>query len=324
MRAPGTSILKREFLRPTDPFQKWVKQRAAPNIYPDLIQNTLLDLKGPWVALDGYVEQQDRKADRRVSIIVRALLVPRGSAKDAVTLLAKSDSDVRSQTDPESSPYMFAGEAPWCRTFRETESLRLTLVVRERKVKRQRQVPVVLLRGKPVEGKLTAEATKKIYNKLIGVVEDTTPDADNDLKVTYRVEEVEEVERDVKTIPAFPCVVSFNPISHTRSTDDVRGVILARAIAHSANLVGIPQSLDLQNEEGERVTIGVSYGDRFDRNEEAFFYVRNDVLRNYLRSERMELVWVVWGERSRSYGGGMGGIVRKDMSYVGFQSVRQL
>jgi hypothetical protein len=184
---------------------------------------------------------------------------------------------------------------------------------------------VLLLNGKPLEAGtlgLARSAIAKEDESAGASAEDASTEANVRFELTHRIEEVEVVEQEVTTVQALQCVNTFNSITRDGSGDRVHGAVLARALAHSANLWGIPQSLDLQNEIGERVTIGTWHKSVIDGNEERLFYVREDVLREYLRAKNMKLVWVIWGERSRSYGRGMAEISSKDLSYGVFQSVR--
>lgn len=50
-----------------------------------------------------------------------------------------------------------------------------------------------------------------------------------------------------------------------------------------------------------RATFGIAFRPHDFNNSESFFFVREDILRAYLKKSNLVMVWAVWGERELSY-----------------------
>ena len=79
-----------------------------------------------------------------------------------------------------------------------------------------------------------------------------------------------------------------------------RGPVLAKELATALKLVGIPQSLDLAERDGQRATCGVVHRQQAYNNSQNFFFLREDLLRAYLKQRNLSLIFFTWGERELS------------------------
>jgi hypothetical protein len=56
----------------------------------------------------------------------------------------------------------------------------------------------------------------------------------------------------------------------------------------------------MQTRQGVRATVGTRL-DIGERTAQSWFFIREDLLREYLARRKLRLVWAVWGERELSY-----------------------
>jgi hypothetical protein len=102
---------------PTEP-RRWLSNGPAPN-YQALLQRAEIDgLAGPWVLLDGYIEQTSTTDDRRVFTFLRRILV---DCKHTAELIAAYNTieypGNSAIPDTPKDYYTYAGEIPWSQHF---------------------------------------------------------------------------------------------------------------------------------------------------------------------------------------------------------------
>jgi len=113
---PSAAEISLSTMLPLEPDDRedWI--RTANVDVPDelLRADVLRDSAGPWLAVDGYVEQENLTARRRVFGFIRALLVKKDESGALSQALADRPYPGNSWL-PEmpSSYYLFAGELPW-------------------------------------------------------------------------------------------------------------------------------------------------------------------------------------------------------------------
>ena len=108
----------------------------------------------------------------------------------------------------------------------------------------------------------------------------------------------------------------------------MHGITLGKQFAQRCGLVHLPQTHDLQTKDGVRATLGIACRAHDFNNSERFLFVREDILRTYLRKHDLAMVWAVWGERELSYkqierarpGGDLAGLSHSDFqAAIGFK-----
>lgn len=102
---------------PEEP-RSWLADGPEP-VYDHLLQvEGLADQTGPWVLLDGYVEQSNKADDRRVFTSLRGLFVPSDRVEEVRAQFASERRPTnRDIPDPRDEHYVYAGEIPWSTRF---------------------------------------------------------------------------------------------------------------------------------------------------------------------------------------------------------------
>ena len=284
--------------------EEWIERGPVPDLKPFIRQTSICDESGPWVALDGFVTQQDESRGRRLFAFVRSFFVAKSEASAFASALAKQPLGGRWLPEKPSTHYTFAGEIPWCSTFPNTEPDEMRFVAKERKVKVKKKRSVLFLDGQPVG--LTQ--MNLLRSTVFGLPpaserqEDSFTEADlNRIVVKHVIEEVDEVKHDFRKFRVWIPVLDFSWEGRNVDNVPVHGVTLGKQFAKSAGLVHLPQTHDLQMKNGLRATRGIARRAHDYNNSESFFFVRQEVLRSYLKKRDLVMVWAVWGERELSY-----------------------
>lgn len=92
--------------------KSWMKNGGVPYIEDKLLVKKILNLKGPWVLLDGFVDKP--KDEKNIFIFFRGLVVKKWAFKKAVKILREVEYPGNSFIpDKEEEYYTYAGEIPW-------------------------------------------------------------------------------------------------------------------------------------------------------------------------------------------------------------------
>lgn len=282
----------------------WIKKGPVPDLEPFIRQGTIRDDAGPWVALDGFVTQQDESRGRRLFAFVRSFFVSKSEANTFAYALAKQPLGGRWLPEKPSTHYVFAGEIPWCRAIPKTEPAEMRFVVKERKVKVKKKRPVFYLDGESLD--ITQMDLERVrLFRLPPAIEGkgaAITEADlNRIVVKHVFEEVDEVKQDFRKFRAWIPVLDFSWEGRDVDNRALHGITLGKQFAQSSALVHLPQTHDLQMKDGQRATHGVACNAHDFNNSERFFFVREAILRAYLKKHKLAMVWAVWGERELSY-----------------------
>ena len=108
----------------------WIKKESTPNLGKFIRHASIRDEEEPWVALDGFVTQQDESRGRRLFTFVRAFFVAKSEANAVAFALAKQPLGGRWLPEKPRVLYTFTGEMPWCSTFPKMEPTRCDLWLR--------------------------------------------------------------------------------------------------------------------------------------------------------------------------------------------------
>jgi hypothetical protein len=116
--AQGYEVIKTDYLgeRSTG-LSEWIENGGAPDLSAYLIVEKLCDESGPWVLLDGYINQEDLEVKRSIFIFPRGLLVKKDEASKLFESLKNQNLGGRWLPDIPEDYYTYAGEIPWCETF---------------------------------------------------------------------------------------------------------------------------------------------------------------------------------------------------------------
>lgn len=279
---PKAKIINTDFLGDQSAeTEKWIATEAAPNMAPYLRLPEVLSEGGPWIMLDGSVYQQDETRGRRLYIYVRSFLVANQYADSFLDHLSRQDG----LPDKPSIYYTFAGEIPWCSTYPPNGVSEFSFVTKEEPVK---------VRGTRLKSYVNG---KELDLTQINMTDDEL----KTIEVRQVIEELDEVKREYASYEALIPVQNFAWEGYHSATNDVDyATTLAKEIALELNLIGQPQTFDLFTRDGKRATRCVS--DRSDDyyNSQSQCFIREELLRTYLKNNDYSLIWAVWGERNYS------------------------
>lgn len=123
-------VIKTDYLcdRSTD-LSEWIENGGVPELTPYLIVEKLCGEHGPWVLLDGYINQEDLEAKRARFIFPRGLLVKKDKASKSVECLRNQNLGGRRLPGIPEDYYTYAGEIPWCETFPRNDTTKIDFVV---------------------------------------------------------------------------------------------------------------------------------------------------------------------------------------------------
>ena len=156
-------VVKTDFLgdRRTD-LAAWIQTGGNPNLRSYLLINELQGEKGPWVLLDGYINQEDSDFNRGLFVFPRGLLVKNRDIENVVNYLKKQDLGGRWVPEIPSTSYVFAGEIPWCETFSYNDKTELTFNIGKKIEKGPRNEIRFLKDGK----KLRIQEQREFFDML--------------------------------------------------------------------------------------------------------------------------------------------------------------
>jgi hypothetical protein len=299
---PNERLIMDDFLGDPDvSTREWIENGAMPNVSRYLRQKTVHSHTGPWVALDGFLIQEDKRRGRRLFCFVRAFLVPTSKVASLKTALTNQSMQGRWLPEKPKVRCMFAGEFPWCITFPKNEKTRLHFIVDERKVKVKRRRLVYFLDGKQIAISTHHNMRMRWFDLTTGIREGSLTKDDLDrVQIRNMIVEVEEIQQQSKDFDVMIPVCDFGWERSDIDDVPVSSTMLAKEIANKLNLVGIPQSLDAATKDGDRATCTIANRVHSYSNSQNLFFMREDLLRAYLRNNHLTLIWVAWGEREIS------------------------
>ncbi len=112
---------------------KWIESGdGAVDISPYIVLEKINGTKGPWVLIDGDINQEDLNCKRACFILIQGFLVKRKDAKKIVYCLNEQPDFRQSLPQRFSTPsdhYAYAGEIPWCETFHYNEFETMNFIV---------------------------------------------------------------------------------------------------------------------------------------------------------------------------------------------------
>jgi|GEM_PF-1992664 len=111
-------IIKGDYLGDRDqPLSDWIQHGTNPDPAPYLIQPSIDGVEGPWVLLDGYLNQEDLSANRAIFVFLRTFLVRVEDCSDFITWLRGQHLGGHWLPEIPEDYYLFGGEIPWSETY---------------------------------------------------------------------------------------------------------------------------------------------------------------------------------------------------------------
>jgi len=272
-------IIKDDFIDRTSSVENWIDNGPLPNLKPYFIMKSLSKIRGPWALLDGFVTQEHLDNKRDIFIFIRGFLVPKRKKKvllEALKLLSYPGNSrlPNSETDN----YMFAGEIPWCETFR--------YCFPECKI----EIPT----GEKV---IIREVIKKPHRILViktGDKEIRIPDYNEE---TLRKGFIEHEREKYLNFNVKLPVRNYSWSGETSFTNPGQSAYVpTKEICEYFGLSSRPQTFDMYDTKGRVASITRDFGDQWHTGHKVI-YLRKSLLDKYLKATKSSFVWVVWGER---------------------------
>lgn len=281
----------------------WIATGEQPDMAPYLKVGQIKEHEGSWIALDGFVVQEDEGRERRSFCFIKSFIVKNEKSEAFLEHLSEQELGGRWLPEKPSVIYTFAGEIPWSVTYPRNELSEFSFVENERTVKVENTVNEFYLEGR----KLDISSFYVTHRKLFG----TNPlDTDGNelsdaeienIKIRKIPVEIEEVQQDFAEYEALIPVCHFGWEGHQSSSSEPRHAnTLAKEIAEDLELVNCPQEFDIFTKDGNRASLNISDHSEDYNNSQSFFFIRENLLRQYLDQNDSTLVWVIWGEREYS------------------------
>ena len=252
--------------------EEWIFKSNAPDMTPYLQIERLCEKSGPWVLLEGHLDQKDDQVDRQMFVFLQGLVVKSKECDEIVEGLKQETIDERTLLSCSEDWCTYAGEIPWCDTYPKDSWQKLAFKI------------------EPVSGPFSDNVMD-----LIGIENTEGRLREQNLEIKAKTIEAEQPECQTLKI-LFP--VRENCWGDRRSAIVASRSVAtpSRQIADTLNLCGQPQSFDLFERDGRRASVTFRYGERWGERQK-FTYLREDLLKRYLAEINGELIWVICGER---------------------------
>jgi hypothetical protein len=280
----------------------WIANGDQPDMTRYLRVHRIGDYEGPWVALDGFVVQEDEERGRRSFCFVRSFIVANASSEGFLKNLTAQELGGRWLPEKPSVIYTFEGEIPWCATYPANGPTEFSFIENERTVKVQRTRTELFFDDQPLTESQIEFLRRKLVDKDFTADEGELSDAEIERIEAREIPfEADEIERDYTEFQGLIPVCDFGWEGYQTSASDAgHAVALAREIADNLNLVNHPQEFDLFTKDGNRASLNISDHSGDFNNHQSFFFINESLLKRYLEQNDSTLIWAIWGEREYS------------------------
>lgn len=275
------------------------KNPEYPDLSPYFIQASVQTQQGPWIMLDGYVRQENERG-HVLFAFVRSFLVSDNEKNELISFLQRQRLGGRWLPEKPECHYTYSGEIPWSETFPDLGTEELEFQFAERVVKTKKKVSTFFLDGQPINLSYLDRLRLGHFLEIENNDEEfdhLSKDQLTRLESKTVTIDVDEVENEMKKFQVIIPVCDIRTPGKTLRNTSAAGTTLTKALAKCLNLVNVPQTYDLQNQEGERVTTQISFAADSYKNSESFFFIRRNELHQILKRQKMSLILTVWGER---------------------------
>lgn len=280
----------------------WIASGEQPDMAPYLRVHRIGDHDGPWVALDGFVVQEDEMRKRRSFCFVRSFIVASASSETFFEKLSAQELGERWLPEKPSVIYTFEGEIPWCATYPVNGPTDFSFIENERTVKIQKTREELFLDDQPLtDSQMEFLWRKRVFKEFTADEEELTDAEMERIEVRAIPYEAEEAQCDYAEFQALIPVCDFGWEGYqTAASDAGHAVTLAREITDVLGLVNRPQEFDMFTRDGERASLNVSDHSDDHNNHQSFFFINEGLLKRYLEQTDSVLIWATWGEREYS------------------------
>jgi hypothetical protein len=306
--------------------QEWINEGGLPDVGKFLLVDELMKETGPWVLLDGYINQEDKHLDRNRFTFIRTLLMRENEAEEIISRLGRQEMKNRWLPEIPENYYLYAGEIPWSDHFRENDwnDLEFTngreqfngesdVQCHDGQFEADRRTPQLLIfvrsdgdlniidLGMSDEDRAELETVLESAQKVLSESKDAFAEVVKrrfpETQITWLPEAAEEIR------PKFQALVPLRQYSwesyHSVLNQAGFPNVLARQLTDHLDLKGQPQTFDMFDPNSKRASIAFRHGEDH-WNSEHFLYIRRDLLDRFLAEQGLRMVWITWGERQYS------------------------
>jgi len=288
---PKVHIIDTDFLGdPKIETQEWISKGQVPDVTPYLQMSEIQKQSGPWIALDGHLNQEDKSRERSLFCFIRSFLISTKEADSFFDYLSQQNPGGRWLPEKPEVHYTFAGEIPWCDTFPKNGFTEISFVTKEETIQVTQQKEVLFLDDKQLD---LSRIDLMLGNNLDQNTGQLITEQELErIEVREIQVEVDELQQEFAKYNVLIPVHDFNSVKNTAGY----ATILAKEIASDLKLIGQAQTFDLFTIDGVKATFGLSEHINF-RNSQSLFYMREELLKKYLEKNKLTLIWAMWGER---------------------------
>ena len=305
-RPSRVRIIDTDFLGDPDRATKdWIMDGSLPDVTQYLRIPDLLAEDGPWILLDGFAIQEDQDRGRNSSCSIRSFLI---DTQDADSFVKHLTCQAPQSWRPPEKPlvfYTFAGEIPWCSTFPRNGVVEFPVATGEETVKVQQTKRRFYLDGKELDHNKAYDILWQARNKTIGDSGGDLPIYDqetNGIDIRKETVEVEEVAKLFEEYQVVIPVCDFGWEAYRSVVNDAgHSTTLAKEVTEDLELFGRPQTFDLFTRDGLRAVRFIADESDDYNNSQSVCFLREELLKDYLKRAGYSLVWVIWGERRYSF-----------------------
>jgi len=248
---------------------QWITNSPLPDLGAFTTVETIDDVSGGWVLLNGHIVEESQSLDRSFYADVKAFLLDIGSSEKLRSSYENLEQGSVSRPSMEQTYYLYAGELYQNYLYSLVSDAKFEITV-----------------GSEIK-KIEKPDIKYIKND-----DGTTTISISDTKVvsTIEVPKVEYVNTHLT-------VAEYTFDSENSAIPGVHSTILTPMLFDKLNLVFDPASLEYYDSDGKLAAKNIATKGVSDSNSRSLFYIRKGLLMDLLASEDLKLVWCVSGER---------------------------
>jgi hypothetical protein len=271
--------------------ERWIKQNSAPKLNKILIPNNINDFDHKWILLGGLLVQESKKDKRYIHIYIKGAFINSENASILKKLKYKKIQFELGGGDVPHDIYTYAGEIPWHKYYRKTNTENLELILNEKKILIERMPP---------------SNFKNIGNEeLSNFLKENNVTLANMFAMRSRLKKIKnkyfevKIEKDISNFPFRYAYKNFEwEYYHSVLNQGGHPYVPDKQLAKYLGLYIDPVDFSFYNKDDELVIFPLRKEKDFN-NQEDFIFIRKDKLDLYLKKNNMEFIWIVQGERKR-------------------------
>lgn len=282
---PCSVKLPNVFQRKFRGFADWMINGPTPNYSNILVSDKIRREHGPWVLLDGFVQQSNPADKREIFSFLRGLLIETEKVEEfKEKYLSIEYPGNRSIPEASQDYYTFAGEIPW--SHRHAPYLRYADGRSKRNI------------DDAFGGSEFVPYKRVVKESLPSIIKE------DDGAISFFLGEVNKTGRWKRVpgvrveIPAY----TYSWEGYHSIVNDYSGFdVPAPAISNYLELSFRNQSAELFDKHGKRATIFTRFKDSDSTHNSHLLYIRKDLLEKYMAHTGQTMIWAIWGERDVHY-----------------------